>query len=239
MIPNLLSKSRVTEADAVSMRIISAFKSSGMDSDPHLPHMFNTLDPFSKNLTSAINRSKAESNLEEKDEKHDGEIRSFSYLLLGLLHHPDDNVKAAAQKVKKVFDKYGVSITGKSYASESSLVASLLNDLAKPNLQDTIAQLSGCAELIAALQAAQDEFEAARLAYEQEKAQESTAISASVIKRELVDLLNGKIVVYLRAMEIIDEATYGAFPRIIAKIIDDNNETVKKRNKKEEPEMTV
>ncbi|MCG6185902.1 DUF6261 family protein [Maribellus maritimus] len=186
MIPNLLSKSRVTEVDAVSMRIISAFKNAGLDSDLHLPHMFNTLESFSKNLTSAINRSKTESNLEEKDEKRDSEIRSFYYLLLGLLHHPDDNVKAAAQKVKKIFDKNGVSITGKSYASESSLVASLLNDLAKPNLQDAIAQLSGCAELIAALQAAQSEFEAARLAYEQEKAQESTAISASGLKESLL-----------------------------------------------------
>ncbi|MCG6185901.1 hypothetical protein [Maribellus maritimus] len=52
-------------------------------------------------------------------------------------------------------------------------------------------------------------------------------------------MLNGKIVVYLRAMEIVDEATYGALARTIAEIIADNNETVKKRGKKEEPEMTV
>ncbi len=47
-----------------------------------------------------------------------------------------------------------------------------------------------------------------------------------------VSLVNNKIVIYLRAMEIVYEPTYGAFARTIAEIIDDNNEIVKKRRKK-------
>jgi hypothetical protein len=41
--------------------------------------------------------------------------------------------------------------------------------------------------------------------------------------------------VYLRAMEVVDVETYGAFARTIATIIAENNEVVKKRRKKEEP----
>lgn len=235
MIDNLKSTSRVTEVDAVSMRMLGAYQTTSLSSDPHLSTMFTELESLSAALTAAINRSKAESDLEEKDEARDTQIRALYYLVMGFLHHPDAAIQQAAQTVDKVFEKYGVSITGESYATESSLIASLLNDLSKQKAQDAIALLPGCADVITALQAAQQAFEAARITYEQEKAQESTQASATKQKPELVALINDKIVVYLRAMEVVDEETYGAFARTIATIIAENNEVVKKRRKKEEP----
>ncbi len=235
MIDNLKSTSRVTEVDAVSMRMLGAYQTTSLSSDPHLSTMFTELESLSAALTAAINRSKAESDLEEKDEARDTQIRALYYLVMGFLHHPDAAIQQAAQTVDKVFEKYGVSITGESYATESSLIASLLNDLSKQKIQDAIALLPGCADVITALQAAQQAFEAARITYEQEKAQESTQASATKQKPELVALINDKIVVYLRAMEVVDVETYGAFARTIATIIAENNEVVKKRRKKEEP----
>jgi len=235
MIDNLKSTSRVTEVDAVSMRMLGAYQTTSLSSDPHLSTMFTELESLSAALTAAINRSKAESDLEEKDEARDTQIRALYYLVMGFLHHPDSAIQQAAQTVNKVFEKYGVSITGESYATESSLIASLLDELSKQKIQDAIALLPGCADVITALQAAQQAFEAARITYEQEKAQESTQASATKQKPELVALINDKIVVYLRAMEVVDEETYGAFARTIATIIAENNEVVKKRSKKEEP----
>ncbi|WP_320110668.1 DUF6261 family protein [Draconibacterium orientale] len=235
MIDNLKSTSRVTEVDAVSMRMLGAYQTTSLSSDPHLSTMFTELESLSAALTAAINRSKAESDLEEKDEARDTQIRALYYLVMGFLHHPDAAIQQAAQTVNKVFEKYGVSITGESYATESSLIASLLDDLSKQKIQDAIALLPGCADVITALQAAQQAFEAARITYEQEKAQESTQASATKQKPELVALINDKIVVYLRAMEVVDVETYGAFARTIATIIAENNEVVKKRRKKEEP----
>lgn len=235
MIDNLKSTSRVTEVDAVSMRMLGAYQTTSLSSDPHLSTMFTELESLSAALTAAINRSKAESDLEEKDEARDTQIRALYYLVMGFLHHPDAAIQQAAQTVNKVFEKYGVSITGESYATESSLIASLLDELSKQKIQDAIALLPGCADVITALQAAQQAFEAARITYEQEKAQESTQASATKQKPELVALINDKIVVYLRAMEVVDEETYGAFARTIATIIAENNEVVKKRRKKQEP----
>lgn len=235
MIDNLKSTSRVTEVDAVSMRMLGAYQTTSLSSDPHLSTMFTELESLSAALTAAINRSKAESDLEEKDEARDTQIRALYYLVMGFLHHPDAAIQQAAQTVNKVFEKYGVSITGESYATESSLIASLLDELSKQKIQNAIALLPGCADVITALQAAQQAFEAARITYEQEKAQESTQASATKQKPELVALINDKIVVYLRAMEVVDEETYGAFARTIATIIAENNEVVKKRRKKEEP----
>lgn len=235
MIEKLMTASRVTEVDAVSMRIDGAYKNTSLSSDPHLVTMFTTLEEKSLLLTAAINCTKAESELEAKDEIRDEKVRALNYLTLGLVHHPDAEIKAAAKAVEKVFDKYGVAITGENYATESSLIVSMLGDFAKLKLLADIAKLSGCAEIIAELTAAQNDFEQTRIAYEADKAEEGTHANATALKKEVVGIINDNIVVYLRAMEIVDEPNYGAFARTIATIIADNNEVVKKRRKKDEP----
>ena len=55
------------------------------------------------------------------------------------------------------------------------------------------------------------------------------------LKPKCLHLSTIKIVVYLSAMEIVDEPVYGVFARTIATIIAENNEVVKKRSKKETP----
>ncbi|MFW5774394.1 MAG: DUF6261 family protein [Tangfeifania sp.] len=128
-------------------------------------------------------------------------------------------------------------VTDESYSTESSLINSLLTDLAKPGVQEAIDAISGCAALITALRAAQDDFEQARIAYEAEKAQEGAEANATTLKKEVTDVINNRIVVYLNAMMLVDDAAYGAFGRTVAEIIDENNEMVKCRRKK--PEITV
>jgi hypothetical protein len=231
----LMTNSRITETDAVAARIGGAYEKSGPESDTRLNEMITDLREKRARLLEAIKRAKAESDLEEKDEVRDNGLRSLVYLVQGFTHHPDPAVKAAAVKVDDVLDRYGLSVTDESYSTESSLINSLLTDLAKPNMQEAIAALSGCAELIAALRAAQDDFEQARIAYEAEKAQEGTEANATTLKKDVTDIINNRIVVYLNAMMLVDDAAYGAFGRTVAEIIDENNEMVKRRRKKPEP----
>ncbi len=235
MIEKFIQQSRVTEVDAASMRMLGAYETTSLSSDPHLSTMFTDLQNRSAALTAAINRTKAESDLEEKDEARDTQVRALYYLVTGFMHHPAAAKKSAAETVDKVFEKYGLKIIGESYATESSMIASMLNDLSAQKVQDAIALLPGCAEVVAELQTTQNDFETARIAYEQEKAQESTQANATKIKAEVLAIINDKIVIYLRAMEVVDEPNYGAFARTIATIIAENNEVVKKRRKKDEP----
>jgi len=239
MIQKLIAKSRVTEVNAAATRMVGAYEKTSLSSDVFLADVISQIKAVLAFFVAAINRMKAESNLEEKDELRDNVLRALYYMLLGYLHNPAPAIREAAQKLEKVFEHYGVSITGESYATESSLLNSMLKDFSKPGLQDTIAALPGCAEQISALQSAQDDFEAARIAYEEEKASESTEKNATEQKKEVVKLINDKLVVYLRAMLQANEATYGDFARTVAEIIADNNETVKRRRAKPEPEKTT
>jgi hypothetical protein len=235
MIQKLIPSSRVTEVNDAATRSSGAFGESGV-TDPYLTTTFAALDAANLTLSLAIKRSKAESDLEEKDEVRDDKVRALYYLINGFLYHPTREIKDAAQLLMDLFDNYGLVIVGESYATESSLVGSLLLDLAKPKYAAAIAALSGCADLIAQLQTAEDDFEQARIAYETEKAKEGMVENATLVKKEVLTLLNDKIVIYLRAMEQANPAIYGVFVATVAQIIADNNEQVKKRQQKPDDE---
>lgn len=236
MIPFFMMRSRVTEVDAGSERMIGAFQISGLDTDPHLSLMFSTLGPLSVKLSTAINHIKPDSTLEEADEDRDTKGRSLFYLVNGLCYHPSKRIKEAALKVMAVLNQFGLSMFSENYAVETSLISSLLIELAKTEMQEAIAVLPGCADMITQLQASQDYFKQTRIAWEQEKAEDGTHKNASEIKAEVLELINDKIVVYMRAMEVVIPETHGAFARTLAEIIEDNNEVVKKRRKDDGPE---
>ena len=164
MIEKIIFNSRTTEVDAASMRMIGAYKKTTLNSDANLNAMFTDLESQSAQLTSAINRSKAESELDAKDSIRDDKVRALFYLVKGFLYHPDAAIKTAAETIENVLDNYGLDITGESYSTESSLIVSLLEDLSKQKNLDAIALLSGCAEVIASLTAAQNDFENNRIA---------------------------------------------------------------------------
>jgi hypothetical protein len=146
------------------------------------------------------------------------------------MYHTDSTIKAAAEKVMSVFNHYGLLIIKDSYATQSSLVNSMITDLSTTEMTDNIALLSGVAESLTNIQRTQEAFEASDLIFEQEKAKETSVESATTIKKQIVPIINDKLVVYLRAMVVVDQANYSEFGEVINQIISNNNITVKKRS---------
>lgn len=238
MTENLMSKSRTTEINDVSMLIIGAYKKTTLSSDTYLASLMLLVEEKSELFTKAIRRTKARSNLAEKAEVRDKAYRSVFYLVKGFLHHPNPLVSEAATNVEAVLEHFGLSVTGESFATASALIGSLLIELADAKLQDSIAALSGCAELISALQTALKDFELSRVAYQKEKGREKLLLNATAIKMEMAAIINKKLLVHLNAMEQINMEVYGPFAQTVAGIIATNNMVVKKRAKKPQAEPT-
>ncbi len=236
----LSSNSRTTEVDIAATRIVGAHENTAPRGDLALDGMVTSLGETGAHLTEAINRSKTLSKLDGYDVERDGGLRSLNYLITGYSHHPDPAIRGAAEALAGEFGKYGVTVAHQSYGIESSLINSLLGDLGKPELQPAIAALSGCAELIAALQAANTAFEQAYLLYQEEKASEGAEMNATDLKKEVLAIINDKLTVYLDAMMLTDPAGYGNFVGTVAAIIAENNEAVRRRRNdtggEEEPE---
>jgi len=241
MIPKLIFKSKITEANTAAVNILTAYDKKPWDEDTHMVNIFTELRTYTNEFTSAINRSKAESNLDEKDVARDEKVKALNYILMGAIHHPEMAVKTAGENLNTIFSKYGLKMTQTSYATESSLIDSLLEDFAAPAIQADIAAVSGCSAIIAELQADQNNFKAAHFAWEEKKAQEGLTKSATDIKKDVLVSINDKIGLYLNAMSQANAAVYGELAQTVAQIINDNNEAVKKRSKKEdvEPELSI
>ncbi len=232
MIEKIIHQSRTTEVAAVATLMIGAFNKSDWSADAFLTTSFAALAQQRNRLTIAINRSKAESELEMKDELRDDRLRGLNYLLVAFINHPDPEIRAAAETIEAVFDKYGLSIVRKSYGVESALVNSLLIDLEDEALAASIAKIPGCAEIIAGLKMAQADFEETRITYEEDKGKEGMEESATTIKKAVLAIINDQVVVYLRAMSQVDPGLYGDLTRTLNEIISESNIQVKKRTKK-------
>lgn len=236
-IEKLLYKCRNSEVNATTGRLSDAYHQGSLAGNTALDAIFGEIDPKNQELTTAIKRQKAESDLEVKDEKRDTDHHALYQLVNGATYNPDPAVQTAASQVFKVLENYGLSVTQENYDTETSLLNSMLEDLTKANLQDSIAAVAGCSELIATLQASQETFSAAKLAFQKELAQEGKLESATTIKRELLPLVNDKLIRFLDGMLVADEATYGQYAATIKQIIAETNEIVKKRgNNKEDNE---
>jgi hypothetical protein len=232
MLEKLIASSRTAEVDTVSSKISGAFAKTTLNDDPNLDEMNSSLVSETKRLTAAIKRSRSESELEERDEMRDTTIRDIYYLTTGLMHHPEPEIRAAAEVVMNEFDKYGLAMVSESYEVETSHVSSMLEDFTKPKVQVAIALLTGVAQLITELDAAENDFEQTSITYDEEKAKEGAMENATNIKKEVVKLINENLLVYLNAMVIVNAAKYGGFSQTVAQIIEDNNVAVRKRRKK-------
>jgi hypothetical protein len=211
MIPILIGNSRNTEVDSVADRSISAYQSTSLNTDPNMVKIFSPLEAESALLSSAIKPIKEKSEQKTNDEFRGEKTDALYFLLMSFSHHPDPAIKKAALSLLDTFDHYGLEMKNESYSSESSLINSLLGDYVKPKAQTNIALVPQCAEYIAALQGAQTVFENTRLSFEEARAEEGTMENASALKKEVVDIINKKVVPYLNVMEQLDDATYGAF----------------------------
>jgi len=220
------SQSRTTEVDTVTKQLIEAYKMSVHGEDQHLAPLMATLIDHSEEMETALAKTVTVNSLEEGDEKRDSATQGLYHLLKGFLHHPAPKIVEAAQKILDLFGDEGVNLVRVSYSVESSLLDTLIAKLTDESMAQYISVLPGVSQLIDDLVEAQNEFATAFIAYETTKGAEKTVVTASVVKREILNQINNKIVIYLRAMAVVAEEQFGDFCRTVSGIIDTHNRSV-------------
>lgn len=230
---NILLTTKVTEVDSVATRILSALNESDWSADTYLVQFINELQAATNALTIAINQSRVESQLETKDHSRDLSIQALRYLVRGYTYHPDQSIATAADVVNQIVSSYLPDITRENYSSKTGLIESLLQDFVGEAIEKNIAALSGVGEIIAKLKTVELDFTTARVQFLKSKAEADLKTSATEIKKEVVDIVNNRLSVYLDAQNLINATVYGEITRTISNIIDDNNSNVRRRNKKD------
>lgn len=224
---------RTTEVGDTAHRLSELFKkSASIQSDIFLTQTFAEIEQKATALTCAVKKDIAVSQLEKADKERDNAIRVFDKLLKGYEHIPVENLRNHAQKLVSVFNKYGVKITLENYASQSNLIMSMLDDFSAENLKNSVEALAGVKEALSEIKAKQVDFAQIRENYESELAIQKEKVSATSLKKPLLELINKKMIPYLVAMNLSQPEAYKEFIAKATEIINSTNEAVKARGKK-------
>ncbi|MDE5898602.1 MAG: hypothetical protein K2H09_04990 [Treponemataceae bacterium] len=217
---------KVTELDSLSDTLVRLYKAQEtLAQDAMLSSIMAEIEAQSVRLTTAIRRDTVSSTLEEADARRDEAVRLLGTLVEGYTAIPFEAQQKAAESLKATFDKYGKKITGESYANESSLIESLLEDFASLSAEQKA--LPGVGERVQALRDAQDAFNKASDEYAVAKSDKGE--SATAVKKELAATLNERLVPYLTVAASLD--THKAFATQTEAEIKKTNEAVSRRGK--------
>ena len=228
---------KVTELGDTALRLVKAFKAVvAVQNDVFLTKTFAEIEKQATAMTSAVKSDQALSKLEEADAKRDQAIRVLDKLLKGYENIPLENLKTHAKKLAEIFKKYGVKITGENYASQSTLINSLLGDFSATELKPSIEALAGVKEALAEIQTKQDAFAVIRSDYEKAQVSQKEKSSATSLRKPLLELINKKAVPYLVAMSIAQPELFKNLTAEASEIITSTNEAIKARSKKEKKE---
>lgn len=178
---------RITDADTVSDALVRLYKDAAakdgtIAKDVALAAIMGEVEKLSAKITTAIKADKVSTSLEAADAKRDEIIRSLGTLLAG-------------------YNKYGKSIATETYARESSLIESMLEDFATENLAEAIKALDGVGDLIGGLRSAQDDFNKANDSAT--AALTAKGESAYSVKKPLLAAINERLVPYITAMGVV------------------------------------
>lgn len=221
-------KSQVAEVANLAASIITAYQSNRVE-DNTISQIIIDLGKYESQITSAIQRSKTNSNLLELDAVRDAAWVDLYYLVFGFTHSPLENMRSAASRLFKVIDKYGLKLAKANYASESALLKSVFDEIETGNMREQMAELPSVSEAYENLIVSEEKFHNERIRYQQANAEESVLVVASEIKKDIIDLINDKLVKYLDAMLMVQPDRYEKLYRVVSEIIETNNLRVSKR----------
>lgn len=233
-ISKLIVNSRLGEVNATASNVQVAYAQSGITEDATLQGFIDELTEANNALTLAIDKDKALSELEIYDDTRDRALQDLFYYLQGMSRVPEGPAKEPANRLFTLFQKYGIGIVALSYNEESSKIDSLLADLATTESQAHIAKLPYVEQMIQSIKDAQAQFSTAHYRYVEQLRKLSNQPNASELKPQVLDILNNKLVVYLRGMLTFNPTQYSNFAQELGIIINRSNEQVRNRKKKAE-----
>ena len=135
----------------------------------------------------------------------------------------------AAKKVSPCLDKYR-GISRLDFATESTQIASLLEDLAMSEIAEALGELDGVGEIVEALKEAEKNFLAEEKALTIGKTEGGK--TASELRKQLLSTVNDKLIPYLNVAVLIDEAVYGEIVKKVSLEVNEANSKIAQRAKK-------
>ncbi|MDE5423706.1 DUF6261 family protein [Ancylomarina sp. DW003] len=223
------SKSNIKDTAEIGQGIIDINTTNPIAEDAFFKMTFDALSAKTDELFGKIKAGWIESELEEKDKARDLDVRAIFYEVEAKCVRRPSQAQVNATKTQETLDRYGLKITSASYTNESAEVRALIKDLKAPELAEARASIPDLDGLIGNLEASQAAFDVSAGKHLENLANRENSKSATVIAKELREIINDDLGTYIAAMAKAVPAKYKAFADLMNVLIDENNRKVRDR----------
>lgn len=220
------------ECESAARRIIEADDEAPIDNDIYLSQIIIFMKVLLGQFISAMHRSRMASSLDEQDIVRSECLKDVYYILRGACRMNDRNTSNAAELLIETFGTHGIRVSEACYTVDSEAIDCLISIFSTKESLNQIEYISGLTEKMNDLHKAHDRFKNMQMQSKQRNIKDTESYTtASEIKKEVVALINDKLVVYLRAMVDVDEVKYRDYAVKVRTIIYEINDIAKKRTK--------
>lgn len=191
-----------------------------------------TLEKLSENTKDVIGKINAgwlSSELKEKDDTRDLDVRALFYAVESqCVRRPSENQEKAL-RVMDVLNRYGMKITGSSYTNESAQIRAMLSDLNALDMEKYIRSVPDLKQLMDNVEQSQRDFDFSASKLIEDKNERENTKPASVIAKELKDIVNDELMGYLGAMALANPDKYKTYTDLLNTLVENCNMKIRER----------
>lgn len=221
--------SLINEISEIGKGIIELSKRYPISEDAYFALIIEKISEKSEELIDRINAGWLSSELKEKDEIRDLDVRAIFYEVEAKCMRRSSASQEKALKVMDVLSRYGMKIIASRHTNESAQIRALLSDLEAPEMVKNVRSVSDLKQLLDNLVQSQAEFDAASTQLVEDKNERGNTKPASAVAKELKDIFNDEFEVYINAMSMANPTKYKAFAELVNTLVEESNKKVRDR----------
>ncbi len=226
----LVTAAKISEVDSVSDKSVLLYNDDPqLQDDAHLKSIIGEVSEVSDQITEAVKRNQVVSNMEEVDMQVESDARTLKTITKGYAAMPDEKISAAAKIVMAVIDKFNYSMFKLPMDQQAPTVDAMIMDLSAEEVKANMALLPTVPDVFAKFIQSQTNFKNKNKEYLQAYADDKDMLSASDLRKQLLQLINGKLVVYLTSAVMMNPEKYRSYVTELEKAIEDVNTQVRLR----------
>lgn len=223
------SKANIKDTAEIGQGIIDINKRNAITEDAFFTSIIDLLSAKTDELFGKIKAGWVESELQKKDEARDLDVRAIFYEVEAKCVRRESEEQEKALKLQAILGRYGMKITSASYSNQSAVLRALIKDLKAPELAEARSAVPDLDGLIGNLESSQTAFDGSAAQHLVDLSERENSKSATVVAKELRDIINGDLCTYISAMAKANPEKYKSFADLMNVLIDENNKKVRDR----------
>ncbi len=221
--------SNIKDTAEIGQGIIELNKTNTISDDPFFMVTFNLLSEKTDELFGKIKAGWMASELEERDAVRDLDVRAIFYEVEAKCVRRGGENQLKAMQLQAILNRYGLKISSASYSNESAEVRALIKDLNASELTDARLAVPELDGLIGNLEASQIDFDESAGKHLKDLSLRQNSKSATVISKELREIINDDLCTYISAMAKAVPDKYKAFADLLNVLIEESNRKIRDR----------